>query len=727
MQVTIMSEKGCCDSVGECFFDYYTSKILVIRSKKVGTLNRFTQALVIAYVIGYVCVLKKGYQDTDTVLSSVTTKVKGIALTNTTELGERIWDVADYIIPPQVVRRFDEEEEDGSFFVLTNMIITPNQTQSKCAENPNPASICTSHKDCKRGFNDARGDGVRTGRCVTYNETMKTCEVLSWCPLEKINNIRYPKFNFNKRNILPNINSTYLTQCVFSRKTDPDCPIFRLKDIVEEADEDFQTMAVHGGVMGVQIRWDCDLDMPQSWCVPRYTFRRLDNKDPENNVAPGYNFRFAKYYKETDGTETRTLIKGYGIRFDVLVFGQAGKFNIIPTLLNIGAGLALLGLGLSGARLQPLCARSLSLTSSQNVSESPPARADSTFKVTMVPGDGVGPELMTAVKEVFKAADVPVEFEEFHLSEVQNMASEEKLEEVLRKLDLFANVVHVNSLPGYSTRHNNLDLVIIREQTEGEYSSLEHEKSRRIAKFAFDYATKKGRSKVTAVHKANIMKLGDGLFLQSCAEVAELYPKIKYENIIIDNCCMQLVQNPYQFDVLVMPNLYGNIIDNLAAGLVGGAGAVGRNIANPTAMLLSASNMLRHLNLEYHSNMVSEAVKKVIKQGKVRTRDLGGYSTTGDFVRAVVANLRHRTVRTSDLGGYATCDEFTRATALLPVVPQPAAAWRIAPKRLLHIPLSWKQVVRQMSRRLCVGRGEEGPGLGIRCFPFQAQGHNMAD
>uniref|UniRef100_A0A8C2BTG2 Isocitrate dehydrogenase [NAD] subunit beta, mitochondrial n=1 Tax=Cyprinus carpio TaxID=7962 RepID=A0A8C2BTG2_CYPCA len=358
-------------------------------------------------------------------------------------------------------------------------------------------------------------------------------------------------------------------------------------------------------------------------------------------------------------------------------------------------------LGLSGARLQPLCARSLSLTSSQNVSESPPARADSTFKVTMVPGDGVGPELMTAVKEVFKAADVPVEFEEFHLSEVQNMASEEKLEEVLssmknnrvaikgkihtpmeykgelasyemrlrRKLDLFANVVHVNSLPGYSTRHNNLDLVIIREQTEGEYSSLEHEsvsgvveclkiitreKSRRIAKFAFDYATKKGRSKVTAVHKANIMKLGDGLFLQSCAEVAELYPKIKYENIIIDNCCMQVYNDN---------GLYSNIIDNLAAGLVGGAGvvpgesysaeyavfetgarhpfaqAVGRNIANPTAMLLTAANMLRHLNLEYHSNMVSEAVKKVIKQGKVRTSDLGGYASSDEFTRAVISNL----------------------------------------------------------------------------------------
>ncbi|XP_064007327.1 isocitrate dehydrogenase [NAD] subunit beta, mitochondrial isoform X2 [Pogoniulus pusillus] len=338
------------------------------------------------------------------------------------------------------------------------------------------------------------------------------------------------------------------------------------------------------------------------------------------------------------------------------------------------------------------------------------AKSESTFQVTMLPGDGVGPELMHAVKEVFKAASVPVVFDEHHLSEVQNMASETKLDQVIdsmkeskvaligkihtpmeykgelasydmrlrRKLDLFANVVHVKSLSGYQTRHNNLDLVIIREQTEGEYSALEHEsvrgvieclkiitraKSQRIAKFAFDYATKKGRSKVTAVHKANIMKLGDGLFLRCCEEVAELYPKIKFDTMIIDNCCMQLVQNPYQFDVLVMPNLYGNIVDNLAAGLVGGAGvvpgesysaeyavfemgarhpfaqAVGRNIANPTAMLLSASNMLRHLNLEFHANLISDAVKKVIKGGKVRTADMGGYATSVDFTQAVIAAL----------------------------------------------------------------------------------------
>uniref|UniRef100_A0A5F8GR63 Isocitrate dehydrogenase [NAD] subunit, mitochondrial n=1 Tax=Monodelphis domestica TaxID=13616 RepID=A0A5F8GR63_MONDO len=329
-------------------------------------------------------------------------------------------------------------------------------------------------------------------------------------------------------------------------------------------------------------------------------------------------------------------------------------------------------------------------------------KVEGAFPVTMLPGDGVGPELMHAVKEVFKAASVPVEFQEHHLSEVQNMASEEKLEQVLSsmkenkvaiigKIHTPMDTEYKGDLASYDmrltyevnrtliqTRHNNLDLVIIREQTEGEYSSLEHEsargvieclkivtraKSQRIAKFAFDYATKKGRGKVTAVHKANIMKLGDGLFLQCCEEVAELYPKIKFETMIIDNCCMQLVQNPYQFDVLVMPNLYGNIIDNLAAGLVGGAGvvpgesysaeyavfetgarhpfaqAVGRNIANPTAMLLSSSNMLRHLNLEYHSNMIAEAVKKVIKMGKVRTRDMGGYSTTSDFIKSVISHL----------------------------------------------------------------------------------------
>ncbi|KAK7094418.1 isocitrate dehydrogenase [NAD] subunit beta, mitochondrial-like isoform X1 [Littorina saxatilis] len=333
-------------------------------------------------------------------------------------------------------------------------------------------------------------------------------------------------------------------------------------------------------------------------------------------------------------------------------------------------------------------------------------------KVTLVPGDGVGPEIMLSVRDVFSAAGVPVDFEEVFISEVQPAQSvsvdtvvdsfkrngvglkgiittpssfkggvlQTLNMKIRRELDLFANVVWIQSLPGFHARHNNLDFVIIREQTEGEYSALEHESvtgvieclkivtranSMRIAKFAFDYAMRHDRKKVTAVHKANIMKLGDGLFLQCCEEVSKMFPDIQYESMIIDNCCMQLVSNPHQFDVMVMPNLYGNIIDNLAAGLVGGAGvvpgesysqdvaifeqgarhsfaeAVGKNIANPTATLLSACNMLKHIHLEFHSMLIWDAVHRVIKAGKVRTKDMGGHDTTSDFTHAVINNLKH--------------------------------------------------------------------------------------
>lgn len=330
--------------------------------------------------------------------------------------------------------------------------------------------------------------------------------------------------------------------------------------------------------------------------------------------------------------------------------------------------------------------------------------------VTLVPGDGVGPELMNSVRDVFDTVGVPVDFEEHFISEIQPqhstsfdtviesfrrngvglkgiITSPENYKggilqtlnmKIRRELDLFANVVVIKSLPGYQKRHKNLDFVIIREQTEGEYSALEHEsvpgmieclkimtraKSMRIAKFAFDYAMRNKRQKVTAVHKANIMKLGDGLFLKCCEEVAQFYPKIQYETMIIDNCCMQLVSKPHQFDVMVMPNLYGNIVDNLAAGLVGGAGvvpgetysqdvavfeqgarhsfaeAVGKNIANPTATLLTACNMLRHIHLEYYASLIEEAIHKVIKTGKVRTKDMGGHSSTSDFTHAITCTL----------------------------------------------------------------------------------------
>lgn len=342
----------------------------------------------------------------------------------------------------------------------------------------------------------------------------------------------------------------------------------------------------------------------------------------------------------------------------------------------------------------------------------PEALNDTKIKVTLVPGDGVGPELMLCVREIYKQLGVPVEFEEILASEllpgrscsVEDLSNSFKrnrvglkgilttpaiseggeLESMNQKirlqLDLFAHVVRIKSLPGLKLRYNNIDYIVIREQTEGEYSALEHEsvpgvveslkittreKTRRIAKFAFDYAANHGRKKVTAVHKANIMKQGDGLFLQSCKEISELYPQIKYESMIVDNCCMQLVSKPQQFDVMVLPNLYGNIVGNLSVGLVGGAGivpgesystdiaifepgarhafatAAGKNIANPTAMLFCSANMLRHLNLPTYALQIENAVNKVIKAGKYRTRDIGGYCSQSEFFRAILNSLDH--------------------------------------------------------------------------------------
>lgn len=337
-------------------------------------------------------------------------------------------------------------------------------------------------------------------------------------------------------------------------------------------------------------------------------------------------------------------------------------------------------------------------------------REDGKYGVTMIPGDGVGPEIMDSVQTVVKSVGAPIDFEVMHLSEVQHWNSQ-SLEEVQasvkkngvcikgvinvpdqnfggelqnlnqrfrKELDLYANVVKVRSLPGVPSKHKNIDLVIVREQTEGEYSALEHEsipgvveclkvvtaeKSRRVAKFAFDYATKHGRKKVTCVHKANIMKLGDGLFMRSCKEIAELYPNIEFETMIVDNTTMQLVSRPDQFDVMVMPNLYGNIIDNLAAGLVGGAGlvagasysadlavfepgarhtfdeGVGRNVANPTALLLATAKMLEHLGMQDKGLQVKTAVNSVLEEHNVKTRDLGGFATTSQFTQAVVDHL----------------------------------------------------------------------------------------
>ncbi|XP_078536076.1 P2X purinoceptor 5 [Lissotriton helveticus] len=346
-----------CKGLVLSLFDYKTEKYVIAKNKKVGVLYRIVQLSILAYLLGWVFVIKKGYQDTDTSLqSSVITKLKGVAFTNTTELGERLWDVVDYVIPPQ---------GENVFFVVTNLIVTPNQRQRTCSESAGIIdAVCTKNSDCPEGEAVTAGNGVKTGRCMkTRINATGTCEIFAWCPVEKKqkpkepllgkaenftvyikNSIRFPKFNFSKTNVLNTINGNYLKTCRYSKEHHY-CPIFQLGDIVSWSGSNFQKMASEGGVIGIQIEWNCDLDRSASECNPRYSFSRLDNKFSEKSISSGYNFRFAKYYRDADGKDYRTLIKAYGIRFDVMVNGKAGKFNIIPTVINIGSGLALMGAG----------------------------------------------------------------------------------------------------------------------------------------------------------------------------------------------------------------------------------------------------------------------------------------------------------------------------------------------------------------------------------------------
>jgi isocitrate dehydrogenase (NAD+) len=247
-----------------------------------------------------------------------------------------------------------------------------------------------------------------------------------------------------------------------------------------------------------------------------------------------------------------------------------------------------------------------------------------------------------------------------------------------KELLLYANVRPCLSIPGYKTRYDGINLVTIRENTEGEYSGLEHEvvsgvveslkvitrtASTRVAEFAFEYARRHGRKKVTAVHKANIMKLTDGLFIKCAREISERYPDIEYDEMIVDNTCMQLVTRPSQFDVMLMPNLYGDIISDLCAGLIGGLGLTpsgnigagglalmeavhgtapdiaGKDLANPTAMLLSGVMMLRHLGLDKHASMIEKATLDTIADGRYLTRDLGGKCGSKEFTKAIIGRL----------------------------------------------------------------------------------------
>jgi len=328
--------------------------------------------------------------------------------------------------------------------------------------------------------------------------------------------------------------------------------------------------------------------------------------------------------------------------------------------------------------------------------------------ITLIPGDGIGPEITRAVGKVLETAGLDVEWER-HLAGAEALEKQgstlpvELLESIrrnkvalkgpvstpigggftsvnvgLRKaLELFANLRPVSNIPSIPTHYEGIDLVIVRENTEDLYSGLEHEvvpgvveslkiitevASTRIAEFAFRYARTHHRKRVTAVHKANIMKLGDGLFLKCVREVAGQYPDIAVDDRIVDAACMHLVMKPQQFDVLLMPNLYGDIVSDLCAGLVGGLGVVpaanlgteigvfeavhgsapdiaGQNIANPMALLLSALLMLQHIGETSMRDRIMTALSAVLAIDNVRTRDLGGTASTTDFTNAICRRL----------------------------------------------------------------------------------------
>ncbi|MBV8552025.1 MAG: NAD-dependent isocitrate dehydrogenase [Acidobacteriaceae bacterium] len=330
---------------------------------------------------------------------------------------------------------------------------------------------------------------------------------------------------------------------------------------------------------------------------------------------------------------------------------------------------------------------------------------------TLIPGDGIGPEVAQAAVRAVEATGVDIVWRRAELNEAIILESGKTLPQYLldslnetrvglkgpvttpvaggfqsvnvalrKTLDLFANVRPVRTLPGIKTRFEDvhIDMVIFRENTEDLYSGLEHEvvkdvvtslkvitrtASERIARYAFYYAKKNGRKQVAAIHKANIMKLADGLFLRCCRETAQQFPEIQYKELIVDNASMQLVIRPETFDVLLLPNLYGDIVSDLAAGLVGGLGIVpganmgethavfeavhgsapdiaGQGKANPTALMLSAVMLLIHLGETEAANQLQSAVEAVYREGKHLTGDVGGSASTEEFTEAVLHAIK---------------------------------------------------------------------------------------
>eukprot|EP00076_Gallus_gallus_P045781 XP_025011319.1 P2X purinoceptor 6 isoform X2 [Gallus gallus] len=352
--------------------DYKTEKFALTRNRRVGLLHRLLQLAVLGYVLGYgrpaaplysaaprpragltappvrrwVFVVRRGYQDTDAAPRvSVVTKLKGVSVSRPEDARRRLWDAADFSRPPQ---------GENVLFLVTNFIVTDRQVQGTCPESPSVLDgICMEDVDCSVGNPVVHGNGIKTGRCVMFNSTHSTCEIFGWCPVENDtlprkpllaeaenftlfikNTVNFTKFNFSKGNTLQTNDPTYFKTCMYDPFFSPSCPVFRIRDMVEAAGETFGALALMGGSISVRIEWDCDLDWPAAHCQPRYSFILLDRR---------YNFRTASYYWDSKRQHYRSLLKLYGIRFDISVHGQAGKFGIIPAAVSFGTGIAFLG------------------------------------------------------------------------------------------------------------------------------------------------------------------------------------------------------------------------------------------------------------------------------------------------------------------------------------------------------------------------------------------------
>ncbi|XP_041864651.1 P2X purinoceptor 1 isoform X2 [Melanotaenia boesemani] len=335
--------------LSDFLFEYETPRQVLVRNRRVGVVCRLIQLGVLVYIIGWVFIYEKGYQSTDTAISSVFTKMKGVGYTNVSGK-ERVWDVADYVFPSQ---------GDSSFVVMTNYIITEGQAMGKC---PELKGNCSTHADCEEGRFKRTGDGHMTGVCV---KATNTCEVLAWCPVENDeeipdppllmsaenytlfikNSVTFPLFGVTRSNLVEGINSNYISNCLYHPNDYPLCPIFKLGDIVKLSDFNFTKIALQGGAIGIVVDWTCNFDWDVKHCKPEYRFHGLYGNPHEMDKARaslGYNFRYAKHYVENT-VPKRTLIKVFGIRIDIIVQSLARKFDIIPTLTAIGSGVGIFG------------------------------------------------------------------------------------------------------------------------------------------------------------------------------------------------------------------------------------------------------------------------------------------------------------------------------------------------------------------------------------------------